>query len=176
MNPADCILYSGGAPGAEAEFGVNAERVRYLRHTGQLESVEIKGVHVYRREALELVRAQQRSKLAARAFVLFERGTKPADVVIKLEAEPRVATRRRRRASHRTQHIQLASGNVPSIGFIDRGASHVRAHFCVDTSRKSAEETSREIVRRAAQFSPSGSQTARPRSSTSIDARAFGEP
>ncbi|MDP6017315.1 MAG: hypothetical protein QGI32_14555 [Candidatus Latescibacteria bacterium] len=27
MNPADCILYSGGAPGAEAEFGANAERV-----------------------------------------------------------------------------------------------------------------------------------------------------
>jgi hypothetical protein len=26
MNPAECILYSGGAPGAEAEFGENAER------------------------------------------------------------------------------------------------------------------------------------------------------
>lgn len=26
MNPADCILYSGGAPGAEAEFGAQAER------------------------------------------------------------------------------------------------------------------------------------------------------
>ncbi len=71
-------------------LGVNVERVRYMRHTGQLESVEVQGVHVYRREALELVRAQQRSKLAARAFVLFERGTKAADVVIKLEAEPDV--------------------------------------------------------------------------------------
>lgn len=26
MNPADCILFSGGAPGAEAEFGACAER------------------------------------------------------------------------------------------------------------------------------------------------------
>lgn len=26
MNPADCILFSGGAPGAEAEFGAGAER------------------------------------------------------------------------------------------------------------------------------------------------------
>lgn len=26
MNPADCILFSGGAPGAEAAFGVSAER------------------------------------------------------------------------------------------------------------------------------------------------------
>lgn len=27
MKAADCILYSGGAPGAEAEFGANAERL-----------------------------------------------------------------------------------------------------------------------------------------------------
>jgi hypothetical protein len=26
MNPSDCILFSGGAPGAEAEFGAEAER------------------------------------------------------------------------------------------------------------------------------------------------------
>ena len=26
MTPADCILFSGGAPGAEAEFGACAER------------------------------------------------------------------------------------------------------------------------------------------------------
>ena len=26
MNPSDCILFSGGAPGAEAEFGAAAER------------------------------------------------------------------------------------------------------------------------------------------------------
>ena len=27
MNREDCILFSGGAPGAEAEFGANAERL-----------------------------------------------------------------------------------------------------------------------------------------------------
>ena len=27
MNSEDCILFSGGAPGAEAEFGANAERL-----------------------------------------------------------------------------------------------------------------------------------------------------
>ena len=26
MNPSDCILFSGGAPGAESEFGACAER------------------------------------------------------------------------------------------------------------------------------------------------------
>ncbi len=56
MNPADCILYSGGAPGAEAEFGANAERVGIEEVNFSFEghsNVRQRGLRILNHEELE---------------------------------------------------------------------------------------------------------------------------
>jgi hypothetical protein len=56
MNPADCILFSGGAPGAEAEFGACAERYGVEEVNFTFEGHKIarhRGVRVLNHEELQ---------------------------------------------------------------------------------------------------------------------------
>ena len=56
MNPAECILYSGGAPGAEAEFGVHADRLGVDEVNFSFEghsNVRQRGLRILNHEELE---------------------------------------------------------------------------------------------------------------------------
>jgi hypothetical protein len=73
MNPADCILFSGGAPGAEGEFGAGAERhgVEEVNFTFEGHKiVRDRGVRVLNHEELQSgdVSLEYLSKLMKRSY------------------------------------------------------------------------------------------------------------
>lgn len=73
MNKADCILYSGGAPGAEAEFGLHAERVGIEEVNFSFEghnNIRQRGLRILNHEELENgdVSLEYVSKLMNRRF------------------------------------------------------------------------------------------------------------
>ena len=73
LNPADCILYSGAAQGAEAEFGANAERYGIDEVNFTFEGhndARTRGIHVLNHEELQQgdVSLAYVSKLMARDY------------------------------------------------------------------------------------------------------------